>query len=132
MGKRMEIGTFIVSNFLSTCTLNWNFTFLPSCWLPWWILSRCFFRSREVSVTENTRKGLFVHRLISCAFLKTMSIIIRLCFHDKHNYETILAENSRTVKLTENGTNQVYCNLLKPQSKFIPLRQNENTNLTWT
>lgn len=41
-----------------------------------------------------------------------MNIIIRLCFHVKPNYETILAENSGIVKLIQNDNNKVSCNLL--------------------
>lgn len=41
-----------------------------------------------------------------------MEIIIKLCFHDKCNYKTILTENVRLVQLTQNGDSQAYCNLL--------------------
>lgn len=41
-----------------------------------------------------------------------MNIIIRLRFHEKPNYETILAENLRIVKIIQNDNNQVSCNLL--------------------
>lgn len=41
-----------------------------------------------------------------------MNIIIRLRFHEKPNYETILAKNLRIVKIIQNDNNQVSCNLL--------------------
>lgn len=56
-----------------------------------------------------------------------MNIIIRLSFHDKPNYETILAENSRIVKLIQNDNNQVSCNLLTT-TKQIYTTQSKQEN----